>query len=169
MRAIFALGLSFALSACAISVNTDPQPLPTKASRSVTPAERALLEKQVADAEHAFAKTMADRDLAAFELFLSPETLWKSGPDGANKPLRGPKAVVGYWKRYFETPAAPFSWEPASVHVTDAGDLAISAGPVYDPSGKRFATYTSIWRQESPGIWKVLFDWGSPWVETSQR
>ncbi len=159
------VALLLTLAGCAISVNPDtPQPR-AKASRSVNASERALLEQQVADAERAFAKTMADRDLVAFERFLSRETVWKSGPDGERNPLRGPAAVVGYWKRYFETPAAPFSWSPESVHVLDSGELAISAGPVFDPKGKRIATYTSIWRQEAPGVWKVIFDWGAPWVE----
>jgi hypothetical protein len=32
---------------------------------------------------------------------------------------------------------------------------------VYDPQGKLFACYSSIWRQEAPGQWKIVFDRGS--------
>ena len=41
------------------------------------------------------------------------------------------------------------------------GTLAISSGPVRDPSGKLFATFTSIWRQEAPGVWRIVFDKGN--------
>jgi len=40
------------------------------------------------------------------------------------------------------------------------GSLAISTGPVFDPSGKAVASFTSVWRQESPGVWHIVFDKG---------
>jgi hypothetical protein len=93
---------------------------------------RAALEQQVADTERAFAKTMADRDLEAFGRFLSEETVFFSGPT----PLHGKAAVLGYWKRFYEKPAAPFSWRPDRVEALDSGRLALSTGPVFDPAGK---------------------------------
>ena len=115
------------------------------------------LQKQVADTERAFAKTMADRDHAAFATFLSDETIFFTGP----KPLVGKAAVADAWKRFYERPQAPFSWTPDSVEVLASGTLAISSGPVFDSSGKRFATFTSIWRQEAPGVWRIVFDKGN--------
>jgi hypothetical protein len=44
--------------------------------------------------------------------------------------------------------------------VLDSGTLALSSGPVRDASGKHFANFQSIWRQESPGVWRVVFDRG---------
>ena len=117
----------------------------------------ADLKRQVAAAERAFAKTMADRDHAAFVTFLADDTVFFTGP----KPLRGKAQVAAVWKRFYERPEAPFSWEPAEVEVLDAGTLAISSGPVRDPSGKLVATFTSIWRQEAPGVWRVVFDKGN--------
>lgn len=114
------------------------------------------LKSQVAATERAFAKTMADRDLAAFKRFLSQETIFFSGP----KPLRGPDAVADWWKRWYEKPQAPFSWEPKDVEVLDSGTLALSSGPVFDPQGKRIATFTSVWRQEAPGVWRIILDKG---------
>ena len=61
----------------------------------------------------------------------------------------------------YEGPTAPFSWEPQTVEVLDSGTLALSSGPVYDPKGKNFATFTSIWRLEAPGTWKIIFDKGN--------
>jgi hypothetical protein len=42
-------------------------------------AAQADLRKQVADAERAFAKTMADRDFTAFQSFLAEEAIFFSG------------------------------------------------------------------------------------------
>ena len=117
----------------------------------------ADLQKQVADTERAFAKTMADRDHAAFATFLAEETIFFTGP----KPLRGKAEVAAAWKRFYERPQAPFSWTPDSVEVLESGNLAISSGPVFDPTGKRFATFTSIWRLEAPGVWRIVFDKGN--------
>ena len=122
------------------------------------PVDRATLERQVTDTEHAFAKTMADRDHAAFGSFLSEETVFFSGP----KPLRGKAAVSDWWKRFYDKPAAPFSWKPDKVEALDSGTLALSTGPVFDPGGKCIGRFTSIWRQESPGVWKIIFDKGGP-------
>jgi ketosteroid isomerase-like protein len=135
--------LALALAACATPM---------------TKASNAELRKQVADAEQAFAQTMADRDLAAFTSFLSQETVFFSGP----KPLRGPAEVTAFWKRFYETPKPPFSWRPETVEVLESGTLALSTGPVFDPSGKKFATFTSLWRQEAPGVWRIVFDKGNP-------
>jgi ketosteroid isomerase-like protein len=122
------------------------------------PADRATVEKQVADTERAFAKTMADRDLAAFSRFLSEETVFFTGPT----PLRGKQAVTEAWKRFYEKPAAPFSWQPDLVQALDSGTLALSTGPVFDPGGKCIGRFTSIWRLEAPGVWRIVFDKGGP-------
>lgn len=124
-------------------------------SGNVAPASA---KEQVAATERAFAKTMADRDHAAFASFVATDTVFFSGP----KPLHGKQAVVDFWAKFYSAPSAPFSWEPKEVEVLDSGDLAISSGPVYDPSGKQFATFTSIWRREAPNTWRIIFDKGNP-------
>jgi ketosteroid isomerase-like protein len=122
------------------------------------PADRAAIERQVADTERAFAKTMADRDHAAFATFLSQEAVFFSGPT----PLRGKQAVADWWKRFYDKPQAPFSWKPDKVEALDSGTLALSTGPVHDPAGKCVGRFTSIWRQEAPGVWRIVFDKGGP-------
>lgn len=113
--------------------------------------------QQVVAAERAFAKTMADRDLDAFASFVAEDAVFFSGP----KPLRGRQQVVGWWMRYYTSPSAPFSWEPEQVEVLESGALALSSGPVRDPQGKVIARFTSIWRLEAPGTWRIVFDKGS--------
>ena len=119
----------------------------------------ADLQQQVRNAERAFAKTMADRDHAAFTTFLADEAIFL----GPSEALRGKKAVAEGWKKFFEGKQAPFAWEPERVHVVDSGTLAISTGPVTDPaSGKRVGTFTSTWRREPDGRWRVVLDGGCP-------
>jgi ketosteroid isomerase-like protein len=117
----------------------------------------ADLASQVRATEIAFAKTLADRDVKKFESMIAPDVIWL-----ADKPLRGPAEVLTRWRKFFEGPTAPFSWAPEIVEVQDGGTLALSTGPVMDPAGKRVATYTSIWRREASGEWKIIFDRGSP-------
>ena len=115
------------------------------------------LRKQVADAERAFARTMAVRNFNAFTSFLADDAVFYAG----QKPIRGKQAVAEDWKKFYEKREAPFSWEPTQVEVLESGTLAQSSGPVRDPSGKVFATFNSIWRLEAPGVWRVVFDKGS--------
>lgn len=122
------------------------------------------LRRQVMAVERAFAKTMADRNLRAFAGFVSDEAVFFSGP----APLRGKEQVVAWWARFYEGAQAPFSWEPDEVEVLASGELALSSGPVRDPAGKLVARFTSVWRLEAPGQWRVVFDKGSPVAEAAR-
>jgi len=114
------------------------------------------LAQQVADTERAFAATMAQRDFEGFVSFLADETIFYAG----DKPLRGRQTVAEAWKPFYEKTDAPFSWEPDNVQVLDSGTLALSSGPVFDPQGNRVATFNSVWRLESNGQWRIVFDKG---------
>ena len=118
----------------------------------------AELKEQVRQTEIAFAKTMADRDPAAFASFLAAETVFMSG----GRATRGAQQVAERWKAFFQGPHAPFSWAPEFVEVLDSGKLAMSSGPVRDPSGKRTGTFNSVWRREADGKWKIVLDNGCP-------
>lgn len=123
------------------------------------------LADEVRASEKAFAKTMADRDLKAFGTYVSKEALFFGGKG----PMRGREKVVEVWTRFFEGPAAPFSWEPGTVEVLDSGTLALSSGPVHDPDGKLINTFSSIWRLEKDGKWRVIFDKGCPVCEPETK
>ncbi len=133
-----------------------PEPARAAAGASATGASDADLEQQVLDVETAFAKTMADRDYEAFSSFLSEEAIFLSAATA-----RGRDQVAAQWQRFFEAPAAPFSWQPKKVEVLDSGTLALSTGPVHDPAGNLVSRFTSIWRQEAPGEWRIIFDKGN--------
>lgn len=115
------------------------------------------LTQQVRDAENAFAATMAARDLKAFATFLADDAVFFG--NGAS---RGKAAVIESWKGLYEKPQAPFSWRSEEVQVLDSGQLAHSSGPVFNAQGERVSTFNSIWRRESDGKWRVVFDKGCP-------
>jgi ketosteroid isomerase-like protein len=101
---------------------------------------------------------MADRNLLAFGEFVADEAVFFS----ETATLRGKAKVIEGWTPFFTSAAAPFSWEPDQVEVLASGTLALSTGPVRDPSGKVVARFNSIWRLERENVWRVVFDKGSP-------
>ncbi len=119
----------------------------------------AELSQQVRDTEVAFAKTMVDRNHAAFVSFVAAEAVFFGG---ANAVRRGQAAVAEAWKPFFDGPQAPFSWAPERVEVLDSGDLALSTGPVVDAGGRGIGTFSSVWRRGPDGAWRIIFDKGCP-------
>ena len=131
--------------------------LMTACSENRPRSTAADLRQQVMDTERAFAKTMANRNFAAFQEFLSPEAVFFSG----QQPTTGKTDVARQWKPLYEKPEAPFSWEPEKVVVLSSGTLALSTGPVRDKNGVLIATFTSIWRLEARDTWRIVFDKGN--------
>jgi len=119
------------------------------------PHDTLDLRQEVWDTELAFAGTMAARDHAAFTTFLSEDAIFFTGAE----PMRGKAAVAAGWEPLFAGPEAPFAWEPDRVEVLASGDLALSTGPVFDPTGEVVGRFTSIWRLE-PGGWHIVLDKG---------
>ncbi|MBS0446150.1 MAG: nuclear transport factor 2 family protein [Proteobacteria bacterium] len=115
------------------------------------------LKRDVAATERAFARSMADRDHAAFVSHLSEQAVFFGGKSVQH----GKAEVAAAWKRFFDEKEAPFSWAPDQVEVLADGTLALTTGPVYDPAGKPVARFNSIWRLEGKA-WRIVFDKGSP-------
>jgi len=128
---------------------------PVSSGQQVNISER---QKEVRARETAFAKSMADRDLAMFTSFISPEAVFV----GVGGTTRGSKEITAAWKRFFDGPQAPFSWKPETVEVLPSGTLAMSSGPVFDPQGTRIGTFNSTWRRDGDGLWRIIFDSGCP-------
>ncbi|MDY0109951.1 MAG: DUF4440 domain-containing protein [Candidatus Krumholzibacteria bacterium] len=137
----------FAAAALAASGGSAPNPA----------VDIAALEADVRAVELLFAKTMADRNHDDFVSFLGEDAVFVG-----RGVLRGRDAVAAGWRRFFESEQAPFSWAPERVVVIDAGDLALSSGPIFDPAGDRVGTFNSVWRREGDGVWKIVLDNGCP-------
>lgn len=114
------------------------------------------LQREVWASEIAFARSMAERDFAAFGRHLSEHAVFWSG----SKVLRGKAAVLDGWKRFYDGAQAPFSWQPDEVVVLGDGSLAQSTGPVRDAAGKLIARFRSVWRRETDGRWLIVLDRG---------
>jgi len=115
-------------------------------------------QQQVFAAERAFAQSMADRNVSAFATHVSDEAIFFNGASV----LHGKKEVLATWSQFFKGRTAPFSWEPDRVEVLQSGTLALSTGLVRDSNGKVIGRFNSVWRREAPGVWRVVFDKGSP-------
>lgn len=140
-----------ALLACMLScaaLDTLAAPLPT-------PADLARVAADVKAAEIAFAKTMADRRLDEFTAFVAEDAVFNG-----NAPHIGRAAVVEAWKGFFAKPDAPFSWAPDAVAATADGRYAVSTGLARDPKGHAISRFTSIWRKDADGRWRVVADQG---------
>jgi len=126
----------------------------TAAAQSSLEARRT----EVFAAERAFARSMADRDFAAFGRHVAEDSVFFSGSTA----LRGRAAVLAGWQALFDGPAAPFSWEPDQVEVLESGELALSTGLVKNADGVVTARFNSIWQRQPDGRWLVVFDKGGP-------
>lgn len=140
LRPFASLATALALLGCAAS-----PPIPV-----TSPAE------QVREREQAFARTMADCDFEAFAGFVADDAVFLNG----GQPLRGKPAVLAHWRRFFATPAPPFSWTPDMVEALPDGRLAHSEGPVTAADGRVIARFYSTWRRGGDGAWQVVFDNG---------
>ena len=142
-----------ALTACTlvlglIAFDAMAAPLPT-------PTDLAAIAADVKAAEIAFAKTMADRKLDRFGDFVAEDAVFNG-----SKPHIGRAAVIETWKGFFDAPQAPFSWAPDAVAPTADGRYAISTGLARNPEGKVISRFTSIWRKDADGHWRVVADQG---------
>ena len=139
------------LLACLLALSTSF----AHAATLPTAADLAAVAADVKAAEIAFAKTMADRQLDKFTEFVAEDAVFNG-----TTPHIGRAAVVETWKPFFVKPAAPFSWAPDAVAATADGRYAVSTGLARDPKGNVISRFTSIWRKDADGKWRVVADQG---------
>ena len=140
-----------ALLACVLSLfafHALAAPLPSPADLAATAAE-------VKAAEIAFATTMADRKFDRFADFVADDAVFNG-----DKPHIGKPAVLEAWKGFFGATPAPFSWSPDAIAPTADGRYAISTGLARDAAGRVISRFTSIWRKDADGHWRVVADQG---------
>ena len=128
------------------------------------PASAADRTEEVRATEIAFAKAFAERDAKKFFSYLADDAQFLGG----QKTMRGKQEVIAVWSEFFKSAVAPFRWEPDRVVTNAPGDLGFSSGPVFDEAGAQIGTFTSTWRRQPDGSWRILFDGGSACSTTKQ-
>ena len=139
---------AFALALSLAAIDTRAATLPSS-------AELAAITAEVKAAETAFARTMADRRLDQFTDFVAEDAVFVGAA-----PNIGRAKIVEKWAAFFKGPQAPFSWAPDAVAVAADGRTAVSTGLARDPAGKIVSRFTSIWRKDPDGHWRVIADQG---------
>ena len=129
------------------------------------PANLQAAADQIVKSDAAFALSVAQKDRTKFLSFIAEVTTFNGGT--ANE-LRGRDAVMKAWADFFAPDGPTLTWTPTRGEVIGAGDVGYTTGrSVFrqkDASGKvaeRRGQYLTVWRKQSDGSWKVVFDTGS--------
>ncbi len=129
-----------------------------------TSSALADLTADVRCREIGFSKAAETRDLDAFRSYIDADARFV-----ASDVRRGVDEVVAAWAPFFAADGPAIRWRPSVVEVLENGRLALSRGPyrvvAKDADGEpveHWGTFNSVWRLNDDGIWRVVFDAGSP-------
>jgi ketosteroid isomerase-like protein len=130
----------------------------------VTLAMPALadLADEVRCREIGFSKSVESRNQELFASYIDPDARFVSG-----SVTRGPEAIAAAWAIFFDPDGPTIKWRPKYIEVLENGELALSRGPyrlvTHDDEGsatESWGTFNSVWRLNSDGEWRVVFDAG---------
>ena len=114
--------------------------------------------------EIGFSRAAEIQDMAAFRSFIDADARFVS-----DSVLRGVDDIASAWSVFFGEDSPSIKWRPQIVEVLEDGRLALSRGPYRvtssDADGnavEQWGTFNSIWRLHDDGLWRVVFDAGSP-------
>ena len=131
-----------------------------RSGQDLKAASEAILKSDVA-----FAQSVAEKNREKFLSFIAEVTTFSGG---AADELHGRDAVMKAWNDFFTPDGPTLSWTPTKGEVIGAGDVGYTTGnSVFrqkDASGKvteRRGQYVTVWKKQSDGSWKVVFDTGS--------
>jgi len=154
------MNLRGAIAASAIWVGFVAFPAAQGSGPDLKAAGDAILKSDVA-----FAQSVAEKNREKFLSFIAEVTTFGGGT--ANE-LHGRDAVMKAWGDFFTPDGPTLSWTPTKGEVIGAGDVGYTTGhSVFrqkDKSGKvteRRGQYVTVWKKQTDGSWKVVFDTGS--------
>jgi ketosteroid isomerase-like protein len=140
-----------------LAVAAEPAPPPSD------PLE--IAREEVRAAEIAFAGSLVANDRAKFAAMIADDAVFLDG-GGAS---RGRAEIVAGWEPFFASDAPEFLWHPEIVEISGGGTLGLTRGP-WTMKGiakdgtpiDRKGIFTSIWKKQADGSWRVTFDAGCP-------
>ena len=135
----------------------------TAAAPAVAPVKP--IDCPVWERELSFADSVRTHDAQAFAAHLDADAVF--GLDSKHA-TRGRTAILKQWSKIVDGSAMRLRWYPDKVITAASGDLAWSTGPALaeTPDGNggwkpMLSRFTSVWRKQADGQWRVVFDTGS--------
>jgi len=145
------------IAAILISVSSAFSQSPAPTPRAKT-AQQESFEKQIRDADLAFAKATAERRLDGWmEYFAADAAILQDG-----KTITGTQSLRAYYEPLFANKDFSLSWTPTKAEASKDGTLGYTYGDYEARRGEKTSRgmYLTIWRKEA-GKWKVIMDTGS--------
>lgn len=146
----------FLLSGCVVVKN--------QTTRIASPA---VAEEQLLDADRDFAAVTHVSGLDGWMSFFENDAVRIKYGGGM---VKGYDAVRAADARLFVDTATVLNWEPLEAHVFQHGGVGITIGKAQvvnrvGPNAGQVTyrgRYTTVWRRDSTGRWKVIMDTGYP-------
>lgn len=114
--------------------------------------------------EIGFSQSVENQDIDAFRSFIDADARFV----GAGV-LRGVDQIAESWSVFFKPGLPTIKWRPQIIEVLDDRKLALSRGLYISMAAnadgetvESWGTFNSIWRLNDDGVWRVVFDAGSP-------
>lgn len=152
----------FRITACLL---VPPAALAATPSPGVVP-QLSADECAVWQRELSFARSVAEHDAAAFAGHVGERAAFGAGQP---EPTRGRDAIVQRWTGLIEGKQVRLRWYPTRVTIGGMSGVAWSSGPALfedlDPQAEhrfRIGRFHSVWHKDADGVWRVLFDEGTP-------
>jgi uncharacterized protein (TIGR02246 family) len=138
-----------------------PSPLPAQQPDRATVSGR---EKEIRAVESAMMAAAAEKGAAGYVSFYAEDAV--ELPNGA--PMILGKESVGKTMAFLDDKNNRLTWSPVHIDVSTSGDLAYSFGNYeFRSVGKdgeptvEHGKYTTIWKKQKDGKWKVVLDMGN--------
>lgn len=133
-----------------------PEPMPALSSSECSVWMREL----------SFAQAVAEHDATAFAEHLDPQAAFAASRP---QPQRGRAVIASEWTDIVAGKGIRLAWYPTRVTIAGRPDIAWSSGPslfedLTPGAAQRFhiGAFRSVWARGEDGVWRVLFDDGTP-------
>jgi uncharacterized protein (TIGR02246 family) len=160
MRRVYLMAIlvsSLVIIGFALACQQPPPPSP--------PDTRAADERAVREADAAWSKAWAAKDLEGSLSFVADDALVLP----PNAPILTGKESIRKWKsELMANPGYAESWQASKAEASRGGDLAYTVGTyeftLNDPKGKPVTDrgkYLTVWKKQPDGKWKAVADMGN--------